>query len=870
MDYSIIIPVFNKAAFTKRCLDTLRPTLEGAGEGEVIVVDNASSDQTPELLARYPWIRTIRNQENLGFSGANNQAAKFARGDYLVLLNNDTEAFPGWLAAMLRTAREPGVGAVGAKLLFPTRLVQHAGVVVTATLLARNSIAPFHHNYFVPQNDPDVCTRADFQIVTGACLVTPRALYAELGGLDEAYWNGYEDVDYCLKVLERGMRVVYEPQATLFHFESQSGVQRFRKALYNVALLEERWRGKTTFDAVERNFRKGLTRRSIRSPHGGAEWFVVALPRITVVVGGEPSIGRGEFERALRNCSVPVSAIVWAGAGNAAVAAAREAMEVRGNHCVAFVDAEAVLARGWLDELLSQVESHPTACAATSIGELPCGENVTTLAADARCTLVKLTAIPQHLRLRDFETLDGALADFLLRAVDFELGTRGARHAVARVREPLDDPGFERTHGMRVRDVLTTDLELVAKRFRERPRNRRGLVSIVTLSWNAVHFTRIALDSIARYTSEPYEVIVVDNGSRQETVDVLRAVDDPHVRVIYNATNLGYGGGNNVGIAHASGDHIALLNNDVIVTEGWLDVLLDPFDRMPRVGVTAPRSNCVVGEQQVADATYGDEAGIHAYASARRRTYARQGFLTERAIGLCLCVDRRVIEEIGGFDERFAVGNFEDDDFSVRVRAAGYQIYVCDDAFIHHFGSQSFAANHVDYTATMAANWARFAQKWGYAPQLDPSKGYDPRQASLNGFDRRLHYAPLPPPAVEPEDDVDSSLIFAAAVRNEDDWSDTVDFVRRYVRAFRSGDPVRVAIASFGDPQANAIGKRILRLLEREGISEAVAPDVDVSDEDDEASWRAGLKGARIENIASIARRSPSDLRRFAGTAVSA
>jgi GT2 family glycosyltransferase len=142
VDYSIVIPVFNKAAFTKRCLDALRASLGGAGEGEIIVVDNASSDETPALLARYPWIRSIRNERNLGYAGANNQAARVARGEFLVLLNNDTEALPGWLAAMLRTAREQGVGAVGAKLIFPDRTAQHAGVVVYGGLLGRASVIP--------------------------------------------------------------------------------------------------------------------------------------------------------------------------------------------------------------------------------------------------------------------------------------------------------------------------------------------------------------------------------------------------------------------------------------------------------------------------------------------------------------------------------------------------------------------------------------------------------------------------------------------------------------------------------------------------------------------------------------------------------
>jgi GT2 family glycosyltransferase len=867
VDYSIVIPVFNKAAFTKRCLDTLQATLTGAGEGEVIVVDNASSDETPELLTKYPWIRLIRNERNLGFAGANNQAARVARGDYLVLLNNDTEAFPGWLAAMLRAAREPGVGAVGAKLLFPNRTVQHAGVVITGALLGRNSLAPFHHNYLVTGDDADVCRRADFQIVTGACLATPRALYEKLGGLDEQYWNGYEDVDYCLKVRERGLRVVYEPAAALFHFESQSGVQRFRKALYNVELLEQRWRGKVTYDSVIRTFARGHTRRFVRTPNGGSDWLVVVIPRVTAIVHGEPSSGRSEFEAMLRRGRVQPSRVVWADRGAAAIAA-REAMEVRGNHAVVFVDAQARLEPEWLDELLAQVEGHPTVCAATGVPELPIGENVATLAADARCTLVKLYAVPQHLRLKDFETIDAAVADFLLRATELDLGTRGARRPIAAVREPLDDPSFERVHGMRVRDVLATDPALVEARLRAVPRRARGLVSIVTLSWNAPQFTRMAVDSILRYTSEPYELIVVDNGSREETLEYLRGIADPHVRVIYNGTNLGYGGGNNVGMAEARGQYVVLLNNDVIVTKGWLDALLGPFDRMPRVGVSAPRSNKVVGPQQVADAQYDDEAGIHAYAKQRRERFAEQGFLTERAIGLCLCIDRRVIDEIGGFDERFEVGNFEDDDLSVRVRGAGYEIYVCDDAYIHHFGSQSFAANNVDYRATITSNWKRFAEKWGYGPDVDPTKGYDPRRASLNGFVRALHYAPLPePPQARPIEPAPaptkSGVVFAASVRSEQDWSDAVDFLRRYVRAFTAEDAVRLTIAAFGDPDAQTIGKRVMRLLEREGIPERAAPDVEISDEEDETVWRASLEGVRVHDVASIEERSPSALRRF-------
>ena len=95
-------------------------------------------------------------------------------------------------------------------------------------------------------------------------------------------------------------------------------------------------------------------------------------------------------------------------------------------------------------------------------------------------------------------------------------------------------------------------------------------------------------------------------------------------------------------------------------------------------------------------------------------------------------------------------GNFEDDDFCIRVRACGYSIYVCNDVFIHHFGSRSFAANNVDYTKTMETNWRKFTEKWGY-PQTFPANGYIGRDAYTRGFDRRKHFVQIQPSAHEPD-----------------------------------------------------------------------------------------------------------------------
>jgi GT2 family glycosyltransferase len=870
VDYTIVMPVFNKAALTKQCLETIRPTLRGAGEGEIIVIDNASSDETPAMLEEYPWVTVVRNDVNLGFSGANNQGARMARGEYLVLLNNDTVAKPGWLAAMLARAREPGVGIVGAKLLFPSGTIQHAGVVTQPFRFGSAGFGAFHDLYNVAGNHPAVNVRADFRTVTGACLVTPRALYAELGGLDEGFWNGYEDVDYCFKVAERGLRIVYEPAAVLTHFESQSGPQRFRKVSYNIDRLNGRWNDKAVFDANIHRIARGTVRREVRYSQRTHTFESIVVPATTILLHGPLDLPQ---PAALAENRAPVARILRA-ADEDAVAAIRTEMEVRGDRYLAIVDARAMLQPGWLDELIRQVEFSWNVAAATYAPELATGEDVNPLAADARATLLSLRQFPQHLRVGAFPTANGAVADLLLRALAVRVATRGAGFARAVVPPAPPDPAFEERWGMPLAGIHTTDAARIEPFLIPPPVGAPPLVSILMLSWNAPEYTKLALESIRAHTRAPYEVVIVDNGSGPETTDWLRTLED--VRVVYNATNRGFAGGSNQAIAAARGEYVVLLNNDTVVTEGWLDGLLDAFRRVPALGVSAVRSNRVAGVQMVPDVPYRDIDGMHAYAAERRRAYRRQGFVIDRAIGLCLCVPRAVIDEVGGIDERFGVGNFEDDDFCLRVRAAGYRIYVCDDVFIHHFGSKTFAANKIDYRATMSENWEKFAAKWSLK-KLEGVDGYDARPAYRGGFVRERHFVALPSAPDEasaaPADEAARGYetIFAGIVHREADWQEIGAFVRRYLQAFSAQDATLCAIAASGDLDANALGERIRRACEKLGVSDAAAADVIVSDETDLADWLAGLpSGAplaigdapELAGYAHPSQQSPSALRR--------
>ncbi len=495
MDYSIIIPVFNKADLTKRCLDAIPRTTAGAGIGEVIVVDNASTDHTAAVLAEFPSIRVIRNETNLGFAGANNQAARVARGEFLVLLNNDTEPWDGWLRTMLHHAREDNVGIVGARLLYPDKTVQHGGVVVGGNTFGLPDGMPYHHNYLVRFDDPDAVRVQDLHMVTGACLLTPRALYEELGGLEEAYWNGYEDVDYCLKVRRKGLRVIYAGDAVLYHFESQSGLQRFRKVAWNTELLHRRWGRQFVYDGVAKLIERGLLRhpyqtlRTLKSP------LVLQIQPVTVVVHTvEPNAGRDGFASRIRDTAMPVGEIVWA-FDDDALERAREAMRVRGVRHVAFVRGDTELEPHWLEELYRQVVSGQTAAAATYSPQLPLGENVGTLAADGRCTILALHVIPADMQLNASDTMDGSIADLLLRLLPMGYATRGAGERIANVGDVACDLAFESKHGRSLESLADTDpvaMEpyLAAPRRQRRARFHR----YAELERAAVHENRAGID----------------------------------------------------------------------------------------------------------------------------------------------------------------------------------------------------------------------------------------------------------------------------------------------------------------------------------------------------------------------------------------
>lgn len=279
--------------------------------------------------------------------------------------------------------------------------------------------------------------------------------------------------------------------------------------------------------------------------------------------------------------------------------------------------------------------------------------------------------------------------------------------------------------------------------------SRPPLTSIVILTLNELEYTRRCVDSIAAHTPERYEFVFVDNGSTDGTLEYLRAI--PGAIVIANDRNVGFGGGCNQGISAARGERILLLNNDTVATPGWLGAMHRALDADERIGIVGPRSNHVAGEQLVEQVPYDqwtlDE--LDDFLATRSRAIEHgAGWHILRLIGFCLLLRREVVDQVGGFDVRFGLGNFEDDDFCLRAAVAGWRLWVADDAFVHHFGSRTFAGAGIRYDTSMESNWRKFQRKWHLQPAEEVTEGRQHGYLPLpvvqrTPFDRALHYAPL-------------------------------------------------------------------------------------------------------------------------------
>jgi GT2 family glycosyltransferase len=262
---------------------------------------------------------------------------------------------------------------------------------------------------------------------------------------------------------------------------------------------------------------------------------------------------------------------------------------------------------------------------------------------------------------------------------------------------------------------LTVMAAPIASRVRRRRDSGHPAASIVVVTFEGLVFTRLCLESLlAADTAMPFEVIVVDNASTDGTPEYLRALArlDGRVRIDLSATNTGFAEATNRGAALSRGDVIVFLNNDTIPIAGWLDRLVAHLgdERIGLIGATTNRAGNEA-EIGVPYRTYGE---LEQFACDHARNRTRQAFDIRTATMFCAALRRSVWDTTGPLDTRFHIGLFEDDDLSMRVRAAGFRVACAEDVFVHHFGQASIGrlAQTGQYGALFHANRQRWEEKW--------------------------------------------------------------------------------------------------------------------------------------------------------------
>jgi GT2 family glycosyltransferase/2-polyprenyl-3-methyl-5-hydroxy-6-metoxy-1,4-benzoquinol methylase len=261
---SILIPNKDHIDDLRKCLDSIleKSTYKNY---EIIIIENNSEQAETfscyEILKKNPRIKIFEWVGEFNYSAVNNFGVKYASGEYILFLNNDTETITSnWIEEMLMFAQRSDIGAVGAKLFYPDDTIQHAGVI-----LGIGGVGGHSHKYF-SRYDTGYMSRLtivqNLSACTAACMMVPRSIFDEVGGFDESFQIAFNDVDLCMKIREKGYLIVVTPYAELYHFESKSRgyedtIEKQKRFQNEVLRFQDRW--KDTLMKGDPYYNKNLT-----------------------------------------------------------------------------------------------------------------------------------------------------------------------------------------------------------------------------------------------------------------------------------------------------------------------------------------------------------------------------------------------------------------------------------------------------------------------------------------------------------------------------------------------------------------------------------------------------------------------------------
>ena len=243
------------------------------------------------------------------------------------------------------------------------------------------------------------------------------------------------------------------------------------------------------------------------------------------------------------------------------------------------------------------------------------------------------------------------------------------------------------------------------------------MTSIIVLTYNNLDLNKACIQSILINTAYPnYELIIVDNQSTDGTREYLEEIQKrnyPQVKIIFNHENAGFAGGNNIGMKEAHGKYILLLNNDTVVTRGWVTNLVKHLENDNSYGMCGAVTNSI-GNEAMIRVRYTNESEMHKFAYLYSFKHMNQLYLdVDRLAMFCTLIRRSIIEQYGGLDEQYKIGMFEDDDYAQVVMNAGYNMVIAEDSFVHHVNNASFnKLEDKEYKKIFNENRIKYEEKW--------------------------------------------------------------------------------------------------------------------------------------------------------------
>lgn len=242
-------------------------------------------------------------------------------------------------------------------------------------------------------------------------------------------------------------------------------------------------------------------------------------------------------------------------------------------------------------------------------------------------------------------------------------------------------------------------------------------VSVIVLTYNNLELNRKCIQSIIDNTGYPnYELIIVDNKSTDGTVEYLHEVEqwnNGKIKIIFNQENSGFAGGNNIAISQSTGDYILLLNNDTVVTRGWITNMVKHLKQNPNYGMCGAVTNSIGNEAQI-NVKYSNYNELLEFAFAYTQIHMGEEYNNaDRLAMFCAMIPKGIISKCGMLDDNYKVGMFEDDDYAQAVKKQGFELVIAEDAFIHHVNNASFKKiDDKEYNEIFEANKKLFEEKW--------------------------------------------------------------------------------------------------------------------------------------------------------------